>query len=171
MVPPVTCRPLTVSAPLGPIPTPASGWPLREWLYGGHTGQAHEAPKAKGCCVGRSCPAGRAGAGRSLPEREHPNHRSAGLLRPGRPPRHRRSGTDDRRRGQRQALSTFMGHANISITLDRYGHPMPGSEAEAAKLLEPTWPLSGSRLRTQPGSADTKAPGASTGTRDGDLAL
>jgi integrase len=31
-----------------------------------------------------------------------------------------------------KALSTFMGHANISITLDRYGHLMPGSEAEAA---------------------------------------
>lgn len=34
-----------------------------------------------------------------------------------------------------KALSTFMGHANISITLDRYGHLMPGSEAEAASLL------------------------------------
>jgi len=28
-----------------------------------------------------------------------------------------------------------MGHANISITLDRYGHLMPGTEAEAAQLL------------------------------------
>jgi hypothetical protein len=28
-----------------------------------------------------------------------------------------------------------MGHANISITLDRYGHLMPGSEGEAAGLL------------------------------------
>ena len=35
-----------------------------------------------------------------------------------------------------KALSTFMGHANISITLDRYGHLMPGSEAEAAGLLD-----------------------------------
>jgi integrase len=35
-----------------------------------------------------------------------------------------------------KALSTFMGHANISITLDRYGHLMPGSEAEAAQLLD-----------------------------------
>jgi integrase len=31
-----------------------------------------------------------------------------------------------------KVLSTFTGHANISITLDRYGHLMPGSEAEAA---------------------------------------
>jgi hypothetical protein len=31
---------------------------------------------------------------------------------------------------------TFMGHAAISITLDLYGHLMPGSEAEAAALLD-----------------------------------
>jgi integrase len=35
-----------------------------------------------------------------------------------------------------KALSTFMGHANISITLDLYGHLMPGSEEEAASLLD-----------------------------------
>jgi integrase len=35
-----------------------------------------------------------------------------------------------------KALQTFMGHANIGITLDRYGHLMPGSEAEAADLLD-----------------------------------
>jgi len=35
-----------------------------------------------------------------------------------------------------RALMTFMGHANISVTLDRYGHLMPGSEAEAAGLLD-----------------------------------
>jgi hypothetical protein len=35
-----------------------------------------------------------------------------------------------------KALSTFMGHANISITLDSYGHLMPGSEGEAAGLLD-----------------------------------
>ncbi len=33
-----------------------------------------------------------------------------------------------------KALSTFMGHASISITLDRYGHLFPGSEDEAAEL-------------------------------------
>jgi len=43
---------------------------------------------------------------------------------------------DDRGRVNAKALSTFMGHANISITLDRYGHLMPGSEAEAADLLD-----------------------------------
>lgn len=35
-----------------------------------------------------------------------------------------------------KALSTYMGHANISITLDLYGHLMPGSETEAADLLD-----------------------------------
>jgi hypothetical protein len=29
-----------------------------------------------------------------------------------------------------------MGHANISITLDRYVHLMPGNEDEAAALLD-----------------------------------
>ena len=35
-----------------------------------------------------------------------------------------------------KALSTFMGHANIAITLDRYGHLMPGSEDEAVGLVD-----------------------------------
>ncbi len=35
-----------------------------------------------------------------------------------------------------KALSTYMGHANISITLDRYGHLMPGNEQQAAGLLD-----------------------------------
>jgi hypothetical protein len=35
-----------------------------------------------------------------------------------------------------KALSTFIGLAAISITLDRYGHLMPGSEEEPAGLLE-----------------------------------
>lgn len=35
-----------------------------------------------------------------------------------------------------KALSTYCGHANIAITMDRYGHLMPGSETEAAALLD-----------------------------------
>lgn len=35
-----------------------------------------------------------------------------------------------------KALSTYIGHASISITMDRYGHLMPGSEAEAAGRLD-----------------------------------
>jgi integrase len=35
-----------------------------------------------------------------------------------------------------KALSTYMGHSNIAITLDRYGHLMPGNEEQAAGLLD-----------------------------------
>jgi integrase len=35
-----------------------------------------------------------------------------------------------------KAISTYMGHSNISITLDLYGHLMPGNEAEAAGLVD-----------------------------------
>ena len=33
-------------------------------------------------------------------------------------------------------VSKFMGHASITITIDRYGHLLPGGEAEAATLLD-----------------------------------
>jgi integrase len=35
-----------------------------------------------------------------------------------------------------RALTTFMGHASIAATYDRYGHLMPGNENEAAALLD-----------------------------------
>jgi len=35
-----------------------------------------------------------------------------------------------------KTLSTYMGHATITITLDRYGHLMPGSEVEARTMLD-----------------------------------
>lgn len=35
-----------------------------------------------------------------------------------------------------KALSTYMGHANIAVTLDLYGHLFPGSEDQAAALLD-----------------------------------
>jgi integrase len=35
-----------------------------------------------------------------------------------------------------KALSVYMGHANIGITMDRYGHLMPGNEDEAAEMLD-----------------------------------
>lgn len=34
-----------------------------------------------------------------------------------------------------KALSTFMGHASIQTTFNLYGHLFPGSEADAADLL------------------------------------
>jgi integrase len=35
-----------------------------------------------------------------------------------------------------KTLSTYMGHANIAITFDLYGHLMPGDEAHAVGLLD-----------------------------------
>jgi integrase len=35
-----------------------------------------------------------------------------------------------------KTLSTYMGHANIAITFDLYGHLMPGDEAQAVTLLD-----------------------------------
>lgn len=35
-----------------------------------------------------------------------------------------------------KALSTYLGHSSIAITYDRYGHLLPGNEAEAAGLLD-----------------------------------
>jgi integrase len=35
-----------------------------------------------------------------------------------------------------KALSSYLGHSSITITLDRYGHLMPGNEDAAAELLD-----------------------------------
>jgi integrase len=35
-----------------------------------------------------------------------------------------------------KALSTYMGHANIGVTLDLYGHLLPGNEDQAADRLD-----------------------------------
>jgi integrase len=35
-----------------------------------------------------------------------------------------------------KTLSVFMGHSSVTVTADRYGHLFPGSEAEAAGLLD-----------------------------------
>jgi integrase len=32
-------------------------------------------------------------------------------------------------------VSKFMGHASITVTIDRYDHLLPGGEAEAAEIL------------------------------------
>src|SRR5204863_3545079 len=34
-----------------------------------------------------------------------------------------------------KALCSYMGHSSITVTLDRYGHLMPGDEAQAAGML------------------------------------
>ncbi len=35
-----------------------------------------------------------------------------------------------------KALTVYVGHADIATTFDRYGHLFPGSEDEAAGLLD-----------------------------------
>ncbi len=35
-----------------------------------------------------------------------------------------------------KALSTYLGHSSIQITIDRYGHLMPGNEDEAVSLVD-----------------------------------
>jgi len=35
-----------------------------------------------------------------------------------------------------KALSSYLGHSSIQITLDRYGHLMPGNEDEAVALID-----------------------------------
>jgi integrase len=49
-----------------------------------------------------------------------------------------------------KALSTYMGHASIQITYDRYGHLMPGSEREAARLLDAFLERSGPEMAHEP---------------------
>jgi integrase len=63
-----------------------------------------------------------------------------------------------------KALSTYMGHATIAITLDRYGHLMPGSEAEAAALLD-------GYVTAQREAAAEAARGAGTGAQTGAQSL
>ena len=56
-----------------------------------------------------------------------------------------------------KALSSYMGHASITITLDRYGHLLPGNEHEAANMLD-TY-LNHTTSAARPPSAAQAAPG------------
>jgi hypothetical protein len=51
-----------------------------------------------------------------------------------------------------------MGHATIAVTLDRYGHLMPGSEDEAAALLDAY--LVAQRERAENAARNAQAPSA-----------
>ena len=65
-----------------------------------------------------------------------------------------------------KALSACRAHANISITMDRYGHLMPGNEREAAVMLDTylSREMRQSRARTArvrtPGGPSPNAPGS-----------
>jgi integrase len=68
-----------------------------------------------------------------------------------------------------KALQVFMGHANIATTLDRYGHLLPGSEAEAAELLDGYLAAQQEQAEDRARAADPSETGAFTGaqpTRD-----
>jgi integrase len=67
-----------------------------------------------------------------------------------------------------KALSTYMGHANISITLDRYGHLMPGNEDEAAGLLDAYLTAEDDRAAERARAADERLTGERTGERVGE---
>ena len=58
-----------------------------------------------------------------------------------------------------------MGHANIAVTLDLYGHLMPGSEAEAAGLLDAYLGVQLDRAADAARSAGEELTGAHTGAQ------
>jgi hypothetical protein len=62
-----------------------------------------------------------------------------------------------------KALQTFMGHSNITTTLDTYGHLMPGSEEEAAGLLDAYLAAQRERAEDAARAASALATGARTG--------
>ena len=66
--------------------------------------------------------------------RERAKHHSTGREHSGPKPRPAHALMLPARRRYGNSASTYIGHANIKITLDRYGHLMAGNEAEAAKL-------------------------------------
>lgn len=52
-----------------------------------------------------------------------------------------------------KALSEFMGHASITITLDLYGHLLPGALAEAADRLDAYLDTTGTVTGTTPANS------------------
>jgi hypothetical protein len=58
-----------------------------------------------------------------------------------------------------------MGHSKIAITLDRYGHLMPGSEEEAAALLDTYLSAQRDRAEEKARVAGGELTGAPTGAR------
>jgi integrase len=67
-----------------------------------------------------------------------------------------------------KALSAYMGHSTISITYDRYGHLLPGNEAEAADLLDAYLARADTAARLAQIELET---GTNTGTSDDESAL
>jgi Phage integrase family len=53
-----------------------------------------------------------------------------------------------------KALSEFMGHSSIQVTLDKDGHLMPGAESEAASRLDALLEGAESKARSAGGSPE-----------------
>jgi integrase len=62
-----------------------------------------------------------------------------------------------------KALQVFMGHSSITVTLDLYGHLMPGGEAEAAALADAYLEAQQQRETERARAADSDRTGAFTG--------
>jgi hypothetical protein len=60
-----------------------------------------------------------------------------------------------------------MGHSSIQVTLDRYGHLMPGAESEAASPLDALLANAEKKARSADADAET---GTRTGTHPAPLA-
>lgn len=63
----------------------------------------------------------------------------------------------------RNPAVTSLGHSNITTTLDTYGHLMPGSEDEAAELLDAYLTAQRERAEDAARAAGAAATGAPTG--------
>ena len=50
-----------------------------------------------------------------------------------------------------KALAVYMGHSSVTITLDRYGHLMPGNEPEAAARLDALLAATGAEIGASSG--------------------
>lgn len=68
-----------------------------------------------------------------------------------------------------KALCTYMGHASITITLDRYGHLLPGNEHEAATMLDTFLDKADSASALTSATAGSDAPTAIRGHLGGEL--
>jgi hypothetical protein len=69
-----------------------------------------------------------------------------------------------------KALSVYMGHADVSMTLNRYGHLMPGNESEAAGMLDAYLKAQAEQAEERARAADVGPTGAPTGARIGSTA-
>jgi hypothetical protein len=66
-----------------------------------------------------------------------------------------------------KVLQTLMGHSSITVTFDRYGHLMPGSETEAAGLLDSYLEAAAAAVRGADGTPRGKSAGKTSAVREG----